>query len=362
MTRSRTFKRNVRARMGDTGESYTAARLQLLAKRPTRRVAVTNGESVAATLRQAGLADEVIAWSDALHDGPVPDLPPARLRRVRAGYLAQRYRRPRVELERDLTVRDAALRQHAAAPLSLWFEADVYDQLQLVQVLSRLASGSRDPSTLTLICIAEHPDRARFGGLGELSGEQLAGLGPLARPLSADGMRLASQAWAAFTSSDPSGMVALQGVISSDLRFLGDAVTRLLQEYPSASDGLSLTQRRILLAVRRGQGSLPAVLRAHWETEMRPFLGDLGCEAELRGLAYASVPALLESEGLYTLTRFGERLLAGAEDWVAANGVDHWIGGVHLEGRTVPWRYDERLESLVAGGLIGGRSSGRPGS
>jgi hypothetical protein len=32
---------------------------------------------------------------------------------------------------------------------------------------------------------------------------------------------------------------------------------------------------------------------------------------------------------------------------VALNGVDRWIGGVHLRGRQVPWRWDDGTESLV---------------
>jgi hypothetical protein len=33
---------------------------------------------------------------------------------------------------------------------------------------------------------------------------------------------------------------------------------------------------------------------------------------------------------------------------VALNGVDRWIGGVHLTGHAVPWRWDEGTESVVA--------------
>jgi len=47
------------------------------------------------------------------------------------------------------------------------------------------------------------------------------------------------------------------------------------------------------------------------------------------------------------LTAMGERVLAGQEDHVRLNGIDRWIGGVHLTGDSTPWRYDERLEALV---------------
>ena len=47
------------------------------------------------------------------------------------------------------------------------------------------------------------------------------------------------------------------------------------------------------------------------------------------------------------LTAMGEKLLAGQEDHVRLNGIDRWIGGVHLTSDSAPWRYDERLETLV---------------
>ena len=34
-------------------------------------------------------------------------------------------------------------------------------------------------------------------------------------------------------------------------------------------------------------------------------------------------------------------------DQVALNGIDRWIGGVHLRGRRMPWRWDDGTETIV---------------
>jgi hypothetical protein len=47
------------------------------------------------------------------------------------------------------------------------------------------------------------------------------------------------------------------------------------------------------------------------------------------------------------LTDTGAWVLAGAVDQVALNGIDRWIGGVHLRGRHVPWRWDDGTETIV---------------
>jgi hypothetical protein len=48
------------------------------------------------------------------------------------------------------------------------------------------------------------------------------------------------------------------------------------------------------------------------------------------------------------LTEAGRSVLDGAADHVSLNGIDRWIGGVHLVGRSVPWRWDEGVEAVVS--------------
>jgi hypothetical protein len=54
---------------------------------------------------------------------------------------------------------------------------------------------------------------------------------------------------------------------------------------------------------------------------------------------------LLETS--FELTDQGRAVMGGAEDFVRLNGIDLWLGGVHLEGEEVKWRWDERRERLV---------------
>ena len=46
------------------------------------------------------------------------------------------------------------------------------------------------------------------------------------------------------------------------------------------------------------------------------------------------------------LTPSGRAALAGEADHVALNGIDRWIGGVHLSGPEAAWRWDEGTESV----------------
>jgi hypothetical protein len=47
------------------------------------------------------------------------------------------------------------------------------------------------------------------------------------------------------------------------------------------------------------------------------------------------------------VTPAGRRVLRGEADHVALNGIDRWIGGVHLVGEEARWRWDEGTEAIV---------------
>jgi hypothetical protein len=336
---------------------------------------VTNGDIVVGLLRRAGLAERALAWVDVLHEGPVPaGLDEDGLRRVRAEFLAGADGVDAAAVRRRLEERDRALAHNRAGEYRLWFEADLYDQLQIAQILAALAGLGVEPGRVTLVCIGEHPGIAHFGGLGQLEPEQLPGLLGAATPLTPEALELGAAAWAALRAGHPGGLGQIAASRSPELRFLGEAYDRLCREYPSTRDGLSLTERRILAAVAAEEAAAGTAARAGavfarlGEREPRPFLADLFFFRIVARLATDRVPLLATdppgaplaeppagtADGLpaaagvgLRLTAAGRRVLAGEADHVALNGIDRWIGGVHLQGRDARWRFDEGTESIA---------------
>jgi hypothetical protein len=367
MTKQADFKRRVRARMAKTGESYTTARSRLLAEHPgiasddsrldwmAEALHVSNGDST--DVPGTGLARRVIYWRDILHEGPVPDVAPAELRRIRADYLAGSQGVDRAEVLRQFTERDQALEANRDGEYVLWFEADLYDQLQITEILSRLADLGVAADRITLICIGEHPGIARFGGLGELTAEQLRELPHTnaAARLTPAALELARRAWTAFRAPSPLGLGAIAATRLGELRFLGEAFDRLSREYPSTRDGLSLTERRALAAIADGAAEAGKVFVRVWSRETRPYLGDTTCFDRIQRMAEGPRPLVrlgppgrpVGRETSVSLTDAGERVLAGQEDQIALNGIDRWIGGVHLQGHQVDWRWDDGTEAIV---------------
>jgi hypothetical protein len=383
MTKQADFKRRVRARMAKTGESYAAARSHLLAEPGpdpatwmTDALHVSNGD--ATDLPGTGLARRVLYWRDVLHEGPVPAVDAEELRRIRAAFLigagqrgsaggagqrgsaggaGQRASDDRREADAMFVERDRTLADNRDGEYVLWFEADLYDQLQIIQILARLAELGVPAERVTLICIGEHAGIARFGGLGELTAEQLRELpstNACARLTSA-AYDLATRAWATLRSTTPEGLAGIAATRSGELRFLGEAFDRLSREYPSTRDGLSLTERRVLAGVADGATDAGSAFERAWRRETRPYLGDTWCFAMMDRMARAPHPLLRIEPADRNADRFarlwltdaGARVLAGEADHVALNGIDRWIGGVHLHGRDVRWRWDDARETIV---------------
>lgn len=110
------------------------------------------------------------------------------------------------------------------------------------------------------------------------------------------------------------------------------------------------------MALVDGEKAAGRLFNDVWTAEQRPFLADGPCWALIEELAGGRVPLLELDDGTLMFARrrvrlatAGRDVLLGRQDHIRLNGIDRWIGGVHLAGRTPPWRYDERLEMLIRG-------------
>ena len=265
------------------GAAYLARRGGGPTQRPSL-LHVTNGESAGNTLRQTALGGAVLSWQDTLHEGPVPALPRQELLRTRAGFLALCGWGARQALLASLQRRDGQLLEalRAGVRVVLWFEHDLYDQLQLLDVLTLAHIVAAAPE---LIVIGSFPGRPSFAGLGELTARELETLWPSRRPAQPAALQAAADAWTALQAPEPTGLAEWALRETVHLPFLGRALRRLLEEFPASTDGLSRTERSALHVVAAGAETPPAAFVAAQRLEEAPFLGDTWFYRALSALA-----------------------------------------------------------------------------
>jgi len=158
--------------------------------------------------------------------------------------------------------------------------------------------------------------------------------------------KTAGVAWAAFCAPEPLELASLLDEDTSALPFLRAAVLRHLQQFPALRNGLARTERQILEVVEAGPLSFPELFLADQKLEESIFMGDLTFRQYLRGMTAAKQALLRGDNSGFEITEFGRRVLQKKEDHVRANGINRWLGGVHLcEGAPV-WRWDEALRAI----------------
>src|SRR5438093_4681623 len=261
---------------------------------------LTNGDSAARTLRRTELRGPVLAWRDVLHEGPVPPGDARTVNEARARFLAETGRDESADILDELERRDrrflAALAE--GREVVLWFEHDLYDQLQLLQVLALAAQSRVQTESLRLICVDRFEGRPRFHGLGELEADELTTLWSLRRPVRSATLAAAVEAWAALREPDPRGLEALAARDHAGLPFLGAAVVRLLEELPAAGDGLSRTERELLQTLAHRPAKPHDLMLAVGAAEEAPFMGDTWMWLRLSGLATGHRPLVAARGGV----------------------------------------------------------------
>jgi hypothetical protein len=311
---------------------------------------VTNGDCAADVIREAGLPGEVLPWRDVLHEGPVPArLPLEELSAVRARWMEERgWAEPGMSVAGEFAARDRALAGfHAHDEVVLWFEHDLYDQLQLAQLLDWFAAQELGTTRLTLVCGDEY--------LGSSTPARLAERFPGRRSVTDAQLALGEAAWSAFRSPDPTAVSSLLAGDTSALPWLGEALRRHLEQFPSTRNGLSRSEQQALEALADGARTLRDVFLAHNHREDPVWLGDATLVSYVEDLARGNAPLVrighggdgLLSRGV-ELTDAGWAVLDAREDRVRLNGIDRWLGGVHLSGHESPWRWDPAARRLVA--------------
>lgn len=216
---------------------------------------ITNGDHAVAVIRQV-VQGTILPWRDVLHEGPVRDgLSLEALSRERARFIADAGWGSLAEVERQFKARDAAFREAGRHDeIVLWFEHDLYDQLQLIQVLDGLAELRGPP--ISLVCEAEY--------LGRMAPARAAELFALRNPLVRRHFQEAQAAWAAFRSPDPR---RLENLRTTSLPFLAAAVRRHLEEFPWTTDGLSRTERQILQGNTQEEPAFMGDVVLKWHVE-----------------------------------------------------------------------------------------------
>jgi len=324
---------------------------------------VHNGDSTAGTLREFGFPGEHKAFQEVLSEGPTPGgLPSEEFLRTRARFLSEAYELKPEKAEQDLFDQQIWLRSFSDHDETiLWFEHDLFCQANLIYLLDWFSPRLSDRDNVGLICIGEFPGIDDFRGLGQLSGEQLASLFDNRHQVSESELSLASKAWAAYCSATPQDILGLIESDTTAMPFLEGALRLHLSRFPSKANGLNRIENKALELISRGAVTFKSLFPRFGSEEPAYGLGDSQFWSALCFLEKATTPLInisgadTDREGIKShkyldafleITDVGRAVLEGKRDAIEINGIDRWLGGVHLVSGKV-WRWDEENGTIT---------------
>ncbi|MBF0193396.1 MAG: DUF1835 domain-containing protein [Magnetococcales bacterium] len=313
---------------------------------------VTNGDSTVELFLQACIEGKYLAWRDVLHEGATPSgLDLHALSNVRADYIAQCGWSDVESARKSFKERDLVIsewRKYDA--VYLWFEHDLYDQLQLIQILDIFAKEPQKPNNLFLI---QHNDY-----LGMQTPATISTLKNNKKPVTNIQLQLATKSWEAFRSNNPTVWWKLLGEDTTALPWLKMTITRHLEQFPFVKNGLNRTENIILSILIKGSIKPGQLFHEYQLLDEPRYMGDASFWIYLKELCSGDRPliALLDGSNfkppsnyppdekfkkqkLY-LTEFGQQVLYNKADWVNYRGVDKWLGGCKLTTEK-HWRWDD---------------------
>lgn len=342
----------------------------------TTMLHIVNGDVVGNMLKSGIVQGDVLVWREIYSAGPNFANPAGAMERaLRAEALEKLLGIPAEEYTAGCREQEKKLRDFSRYDeIVLWFEYDLFDQSMLAYLLHWFDGQKLSGTKLSLLSIGEFPGITPFHGLGQLTPAQLQNLSGTWRSIGRAELKLGSALWHAYTDPNPMSMSEWleqekEALAASALPYAYEAFQAHLARLPALEDGLGSVERETLEAVRRGADTPLELFRRVTDALPVLGLGDLEYWSVLRGLVQGT-DALLAIDGVtagageddqvddfrqvenflqrrVTMTTLGEQVLKGLADRVAVQGIDGWYGGVHLQGRSVPWRWDRATRMPV---------------
>ncbi|WP_282938877.1 DUF1835 domain-containing protein [Paenibacillus sp. RC67] len=327
---------------------------------------IVNGDSFGSTLKKSGIEGDVLVWRESLYEGPLSVLfTDEETREARIKYFSSKGV-PAASFQSHTNFQEAALQQCSHyKEIVLWFEYDLFDQTMLIYLLQWFSKQRHlmNDTNLHLICIDSFPGVHPFKGLGQLTPAQTKQLEGSWLPVSDEQLRLSHRAWAAYASRDPRAIIDLLEQDTSELPFLESAMKCHLERFPSLRNGLSRVEQLTLEGIGKGLDRLPLLFEQISDAVSEYGIGDVQYWGYLKGL-HSVVDPIIEVRGprlpdytsrgpidfdqwIIKLTSYGQKVMSGKEDFVTRNGIDRWVGGVHLCGNHGVWRWDSSHRQLV---------------
>ena len=226
----------------------------------------------------------------------------------------------------------------------IWLGTRLAEQLALAWMPQFLRAIGGRADSLRIVQFERTLSGAPIPTIGILSNDEVQ-KGPIPRPIDGEGLAYLDKAWSAGTTSHPVSLTGFIDQVSSPFPLLRAAFERILGRYPDVRSGINRYEARLLASTRDAGPTAASVIASSMKAsfvEENECVGDNWLLSRLRALADPTLPypaVALTGERTTIrgtearLTPEGEQFLKAELNFVKLNGIEDWVGGVHLDSR-----------------------------
>ncbi|UZR94971.1 DUF1835 domain-containing protein [Chondrinema litorale] len=279
-----------------------------------------------------------IAWREMLCEGPVnePILSDAFFY-TRAKYLHETYGIDLNDFENGKSELLRITQISADADITLWFEYDLFCQLNMMATLSYLAGKH---TNIYLVCAGVEEGKKGLQTLGHYKPDDYPQLFARRIKLSQADITFAQNVWQAYAFGTPEKLEQLLRRNTPDtFPYLNSAIKAHFKRFPSTTNGLSEAQHKILTFASNEKLSKNQLVGKLLRSENTLGFGDLQYFHLIDNL---SILLKIEEERV-TINNTGKEILSGKKDFTQISDKQYYLGAVLNNN----YRWDDTYKKLI---------------
>ena len=286
---------------------------------------ITNGDNFTLRLQSLDVKGDIITWREMLCEGKTEtNVGSESFWKTRFDFLHKNYNVSKSWfVEKTLKEYRSLCNHKQQDQIILWFEYDLFCQINLLAVISWLKTHRRH-AEISLICSGNEDDTGRLYGLSELSDEQLMTRYRNRTILTQDDIEYADYVWQLYCSDNPIRLENLTDFENYQFDYLSEALVAHLKRFPSIKNGLNELENRLLeLSVLDKPKTKKALLGSMLKNQGRYGFGDSQYERIL-----GSLKPLFSSFNPVRLTKKGKEILDGKTSYYShIRDNESYLGG-----------------------------------
>jgi hypothetical protein len=286
---------------------------------------ITNGDNFTQKLQSLNVKGDIITWREMLCEGKTEtNVGSESFWKTRFDFLHKNYNVSKSWfVEKTLKEYRSLCNHKQQDQIILWFEYDLFCQINLLAVISWLKTHRRH-AEISLICSGNEDDTGRLYGLSELSDEQLMTRYRNRTILTQDDIEYADYVWQLYCSDNPIRLENLTDFENYQFDYLSEALVAHLKRFPSIKNGLNELENRLLeLSVLDKPKTKKALLGSILKNQGRYGFSDNQYERIL-----GSLKPLFSSFNPVRLTKKGKEILDGQTSYYShIRDNESYLGG-----------------------------------